>query len=156
MKNLLFGIIATLLVYTNGYSQIKSLTEKDRLTTANTMLSFVNSIKIKYTANETFGSFSKKVCDTKSISTDGINIVHKAYNYIRTKSTDEYIQKNENGEELISAYNNFKLSKTSQPFEIYLLGQTNNVEFWGFWAWLKQAFEWMACCADGVFCCTGN
>ncbi len=157
MKKIIFSIIATAFVFLQANAQIKQLNEKERLNAAKAILTFTQGLKSAYVVNDTFESFQQKVCDTKTISVDGIIVLKKGFYYIKNNSTDESILKEESGKEITQAYNNFSALKNGQSFEFYLLGTNDLGQFkGGFWRWLKEAIEWLGCCSDGVYCCNGN
>jgi len=165
MKKTLIGIFAILLFSFSGNAQTKPTNEDNRLALAKSMLQLVTDFKMVYEKGDTFETFSNKVSDPKTISTDASNVLKKVFGYIETNTKDETILNEEKGVELTVLAFNFIKVKDKLTIEQYVLGQdyTNNpnARFFGaIWHGIKAAIQWvgdqieLAC--YNCNCCTGN
>lgn len=165
MKNILFGLIATILFSITGTAQTKPTNEDNRLALAKSMLQMVTDFKTAYSKGDTFDTFSKKVSDPTTISTDATNVLKKAFGYIQNNTNDETILNEEKGVELTVLSFNYLKVKDKLTIEQYILGQnyTNNpnARFFGaIWHGIKAAVQWvgeqieLAC--YNCNCCSGN
>ncbi len=171
MKKLLFGLIATVLFSTLSFGQtneeISTIYNENRPVLAKLMSDFVGKLKPFYSKEDTYTSFSQKVCVPKEMSSDGNVILRKAFTYLQNGASAVSIEKNETGYEIALSYVNYTKTKTSLKYEDYLFGTSNNQArgFWAsLWGGIKDAVTWIwdhieaiftaytMCCNIGLCC----
>lgn len=103
MKNLLLGLIATVLFSFNANAQ---KTQEDvRLILAKGMVDFTNSLKPAFDKSATFDGFKRTVTGNwyPKITNEGNNLLNAAYKLLSKKTSQEDILKNYNGKEMAVA-----------------------------------------------------
>jgi len=105
MKNLLFGLMATVIFSFTGNAQTKLTKESVRLSLAKGMVSFTNSLKPAFNNSKNYGEFKTAVCGkwTSKITKEGENLLTASYNLIASKKTDQQILDTYNGKEMAAA-----------------------------------------------------
>lgn len=105
MKNLLFGLIATVLFSFNGNAQEKLSQEDVRLQLAKGMADFTVSLKPAFEKAEDVEEFKKIVsgCWYQKNTEEGNNLLDAAYKLLSNKMTEQEILKNYNGKEMAGA-----------------------------------------------------
>jgi hypothetical protein len=153
MKNLLLGLIATVLFSTSGNAQ--KLTQEDvRLLLAEQMVSFTNSLKPAYGQAKDFNEFERIVCgDWLSKTTkEGHALLNASYNLIAKKATDTQILKSYQGKEMgavVLLHNeNLKTNQHSDGSEIF--GGTTG-DFNPYNTVLRCRWYQIACWFDEIF-----
>lgn len=171
MKNLLFGLIATVAFSLSSFGQtndeISKVYNENRPLFAKLISDFVTNLQPYYSKGITYDSFVSKVASSKELSSDGNVILKKAFTYLQNGTSVASIQKNETGLETAIAYVNYTKTKTSVTFEDYLFGQSVSPAkgFWhSLWNGIKSAATWVwenagtiistytACC-NAHLCC---
>ena len=104
MKNLLFGLIATVLFAFNGNAQ--KLTQEDvRLQLAHGMVDFTKSLNLAYEKSDNVEEFKKIVigCWNPKTTVEGSDLLDAAYKLLSNNTSEEEILKNYNGKEMATA-----------------------------------------------------
>ena len=104
MKNLLFGLIATVLFAFNGNSQ-KITQESVRLQLAQGMSDFTNSLKPAFDKTTNVEDFKKTITGSwyTKISKEGNDLLNASYKLLVNKTSQAEIVKNYNGKEMAAA-----------------------------------------------------
>ncbi|MCF6131304.1 hypothetical protein [Flavobacterium wongokense] len=104
MKNLLFGIIATILFAFNGNAQ-KVTQEELRLILAQGMADFTSSLKPAFEKSKNVEDFKKRVTGNwySKIPTEGNDLLEASYELLSKKTSNDDILKNYNGKEMAVA-----------------------------------------------------
>jgi len=127
MKNLLFGLIATVLFSASGNAQ-KVTQESIRLQLANAMVSFTNAMRPAYSQAKNFEDFEKIVCSdwASSNTKEGHELLQASYNLIAQKATDAQIVKSYTGKEMaaVALLHNENLKKNINASGIEIFGGT--------------------------------
>lgn len=105
MKNLLFGLIATVLFAFNGNAQEKLTQEEVRVRLAQGMADFSSSLKPAFEKTDNVEDFKKTVagCWSSNIPDQGNDLLEAAYKLLSNKTSEEEILKNYNGKEMAAA-----------------------------------------------------
>jgi hypothetical protein len=105
MKNLLFGLIATVLFAFNGNAQEKITQEDVRLQLAKGMVDFTSSLSLAYEKSDNVEEFKKivKGCWDLKTTEEGNDLLDAAYKLLSNKTSEEEILKNYNGKEMAAA-----------------------------------------------------
>ncbi|HNP32653.1 MAG TPA: hypothetical protein PKN96_05125 [Flavobacterium sp.] len=100
MKNLLLGLIATVLFSLNGNAQ--KTQEEVRLILAKGMVDFTNSLKPAFDKTTSVDSFKKTVAGNwySKMPKEGNDLLEAAYKLLVKKTTQDDILKNYNGKEM--------------------------------------------------------
>ncbi len=104
MKNLLFGIIATILFAFNGNAQ--KLSQEDvRLILAKGMAEFTVNLKPAYDKTENVEDFKKTItgCWYSTMPVEGNDLLDAAYRILEKKLSEDEVLKEYNGKELATA-----------------------------------------------------
>ena len=125
MKNLLFGLIATVLFSTTGNAQ-KITQESVRLQLANTMVTFTNAMKPAYEQAKDFEEFKQIVCGDWTPTSEGKALLNASYNLISKKISDASIIKSYSGKEMaaVALLHNENLKKDIKSSGIEIFGGT--------------------------------
>ncbi|MDN3678585.1 hypothetical protein QWY90_14815 [Flavobacterium paronense] len=104
MKNLLFGLIATVLFAFNGNAQ-KITQESVRLQLAQGMYDFSSSLKPAFEKTTNVEDFKKIITGSwyTKITKEGNDLLNKSYKLLATKATQAEILKSYNGKEMAAA-----------------------------------------------------
>ena len=132
MKNLLFGLIATVLFSFNGNSQ--KLTQEDvRLQLAQGMADFTSSLKPAFDKSDNVEDFKKIItgCWYSKITNEGNDLLEAAYKLLSNKTSESEILKNYNGKEMAEAalYINTLVKNSVKTDGSELFGGTRNGDF---------------------------
>ena len=105
MKNLLFGLIATVLFAFNGNAQEKVTQEEVRVILAQGMANFSSALKPAFEKVENVDDFKKTVagCWSSNMPDQGNDLLEAAYKLLSNKTSAEDIVKNYNGREKAAA-----------------------------------------------------
>ena len=125
MKNLVFGLIATVLFSTIGNAQ-KVTQESIRLQLANAMVSFTNAMKPAYSQAKSFEDFEQIVCGDWKATEEGHALLQASYNLIAKKTTDAEIEKSYSGKEMaaVALLHNENLKKNISSTGVEIFGGT--------------------------------
>ena len=150
MKNLLFGLIATVLLSNFSFGQtneeISKVYNENRPVFAKLMADFATQLKPFYSKGMAYNSFVGKVASTKELSSDGNVILKKTFIYLQNGTSNISIQNEETGYEIAVAYVNYTKASSSIAFENYLFGQSNSQAkgFWSsLWHGIKAVVSWV-------------
>ena len=104
MKNLLFGLIATVLFAFNGNAQ-KITQESVRLQLAQGMYDFSSSLKPAFDKTTNVEEFKKVITGSwyTKITKEGNNLLNASYKLLSTKASQAEILKSYNGKEMAAA-----------------------------------------------------
>ena len=155
MKNLLFGLIATVLFSFNGNAQ--KVTQEDvRLQLAEGMVDFTNSLKPAYEKAEDVEEFKKIVtgCWYQKTTEEGNDLLDAAYKLLSKKTSQDDILKNYNGKEMaVAALYIDSLSRkgvktdgselfggTTGDFNPYATMVTAKCRWYQLGCWIKEIF----------------
>ena len=104
MKNLLFGLIATVLFSFNGNAQ--KITQEDvRLQLAQGMVDFTSSLSLAYEKSDNVEEFKRivKGCWDLKTTKEGNDLLDAAYKLLSNKTSEEEILKSYDGKEMAVA-----------------------------------------------------
>jgi hypothetical protein len=104
MKNLLLGLIATVLFVFSGNAQ--KVTQEDvRLQLAQGMVDFTKSLELAYEKSDGVEEFKKIVtgCWYSKMPEEGNNLLDAAYKLLSNKTNEEEVLKKYNGKEMAAA-----------------------------------------------------
>ena len=156
MKNLLFGLIATVLFAFNGNAQEK-LTEEDvRLQLAKGMADFSNSLRPAFEKTDNVEDFKKTVagCWYSKMPSEGNDLLDAAHSLLSKKLSEDEIVKEYNGKEMaVAALYIDALSKkgtktdgtelfggTTGDFNPYATLVTARCRWYQLACWIKEIF----------------
>ena len=124
MKNLLFGLIATVLFSFSGNAQ--KTQEELRLLLANEMVSFTKAMKPAYDQAKDFEEFKQIVCGDWTPTSEGKALLNASYNLISKKISDASIIKSYSGKEMaaVALLHNENLKKDIKSSGIEIFGGT--------------------------------
>jgi|SRR6478672_10138231 len=124
MKNLLLGLIATVIFSFTGNAQ--ETQEEMRQLLANEMVSFTNAMKPAYQQAKDFNDFERIVCGNWQPTKQGLALLNASYNYIAKKTSDADIQKSYSGKEMaaVALLHNENLKKNIHSSGIEIFGGT--------------------------------
>lgn len=153
MKNLLFGLIATVLFAVNGNAQ-KMTKEDVRVQLAKGMADFTASLKPAYDKTKNLDDFKRTITGSwyPKITKEGNDLLNAAHNLLSRKVSYEEIVKNYNGKEIgIAALYINELSKkgvktdgselfggTTGDFNPYVT--TGRCRWYQFRCWMNEIF----------------
>lgn len=124
MKNLVFGLIATVIFSVTGNAQ--ETQEDVRLLLANEMVSFTNAMKPAYGQAKDFNGFEKIVCGNWIPTKEGRGLLQASYNLISKRTTDAQIVNTYSGKEMAAVVllHNENLKKDIRSTGIEIFGGT--------------------------------
>lgn len=104
MKNLLLGLIATVLFAFNGNAQ-KVTQESVRLQLAKGMVDFKTTLKPAFDKTKSIEDFKKAITGSwyTKITPEGNDLLTVTYGLLAKKTSDQEILKNYNGKEIAAA-----------------------------------------------------
>jgi hypothetical protein len=104
MKNLLFGLIATVLFASNGNAQ-KITQESVRLQLAQGMSDLTSTLKPAFDKTSNAEDFKKLITGSwySNITKEGNDLLNMSYKLLSSKTSPEEILKNYNGKEMAAA-----------------------------------------------------
>ena len=124
MKNLLFGLIATVLFAFNGNAQEKLTQEDVRLQMATSMSQLVEQCKETYSKEMNYEEFINKTFEGNKIETEaGNNLMKKAYEFLSKGVDNEEIIKGYNGKEMAAVTIIAGFSCSTQNAVVNIFGQ---------------------------------
>ena len=105
MKNLLFGLIATVLFAFNGNAQEKLTQEDVRVLLAHGMADFASSLKPAFEKTDNVEDFKKTIagCWYSTMPIQGNDLLDAAYAILSKRLSEEEILKSYNGKEMAAA-----------------------------------------------------
>lgn len=124
MKNLLFGLIATVIFSFTGNAQ-KTQEEMKQLL-ASEMVSFTNAMKPAYQQAKDYDEFEKTVCGDWTPTKEGEALLKAAHTYISKKTSDADILKSYSGKEMaaVALLHNENLKRDIHSSGIEIFGGT--------------------------------
>ena len=153
MKNLILTLFASIFLSSLSFGQTKdemnAQYEQYRVKFAQSMVSFVNTLEEVYVRGESYDDFKKKAAPI-TITTDAEKVLSKAYDYLSSSRSDQFILDNESGHEIMKLTVAYAQSSRTISFEEFALGsdydQGNYQAFkinWGkIWNGFKEVAEW--------------
>ena len=154
MKNLLFGLIATVIFSVTGNAQ--KTQEELRILMAKEMALFTNAMKPAYQQAKDFNEFERIICgDWLSKTTaEGHALLQASYNLILKKTTDAEIIRSYSGKEMaaVALLHNENLKKNINSSGVEIFGGTTG-DFNPYPAMIEGRCRWyqIACWFDEIF-----
>ncbi len=153
MKNLVFGLIATV-IFSFGAMAQRQTQEEVRLLLANEMVSFTNAMKPAYQQAKDFNGFEKIVCGNWIPTKEGHELLLASYNLIVKKTSDADIVKSYSGKEMANVVllHNENLKKDINSSGIEIFGGTTG-DFNPYPTMIEGRCRWyqLACWFDEIF-----
>ena len=156
MKNLLFGLIATVLFAFNGNAQEKLTQEDVRLQLAQGMADFTSSLRTAFEKTDNVEDFKKTVagCWYSKMPSEGNDLLDAAHSILSKKLSEDEIVKEYNGKEMaVAALYIDNLSKkgiktdgselfggTTGDFNPYATLFTARCRWYQLGCWIKEIF----------------
>ena len=156
MKNLLFGLIATVLFAFNGNAQEKLTQEDVRLQLAQGMADFTSSLRTAFEKTDNVEDFKKTVagCWYAKMPSEGNDLLDAAHSILSKKLSEDEIVKEYNGKEMaVAALYIDNLSKkgiktdgselfggTTGDFNPYATLVTARCRWYQLGCWIKEIF----------------
>ncbi len=113
MKNL-FATFVVLIFSSSGFAQGKVSSEQVRLALAESMVSFVSSVRPAFTAGMSAQEFQNALIGATKPTIEGAALIKKAHEFLFSKTSDASIIQNYSGKEMSNIYGKSEAVKSSK------------------------------------------